>query len=65
MEKKLTTKVDQKRPYEDLIQARKKSKQKANTKTEKQLNDEILLSIPNNIICQYCPSIINLRNIKS
>ncbi|MFL2623063.1 MAG: ribonucleoside-diphosphate reductase subunit alpha [Flavobacteriaceae bacterium] len=35
MEKKLTTKVDQKRPYEDLIQARKESKQNANPTTEK------------------------------
>ena len=35
MEKKLTTKVDQKRPYEDLIQARKESKQNANPAPEK------------------------------
>ncbi len=35
MEKKLTTKVDQKKPYEDLIQARKESKQNANPAPEK------------------------------
>ena len=35
MEKNLTTKVDQKRPYEDLIQDRKESKQNANPTTEK------------------------------
>ena len=35
MEKKLTTKQDQKKPYQDLIQARKESKQSANPKSEK------------------------------
>ena len=35
MEKKLTNKQDQKKPYQDLIQARKESKQKANPTAEK------------------------------
>ena len=35
MEKKLTDKQDQKKPYQDLIQARKESKQKANPTAEK------------------------------
>ena len=35
MEKKLTNKQDQKKPYQDLIQARKESKQKANPTPEK------------------------------
>ena len=35
MEKKLTNKQDQKKPYQDLIQARKESKQNANPTTEK------------------------------
>ena len=35
MEKKLTNKQDQKKPYQDLIQARKESKQKANPTSEK------------------------------
>ena len=35
MENKLTTKQDQKKPYQDLIQARKESKQKANPTPEK------------------------------
>ena len=35
MEKKLTTKQDQKKPYQDLIQARKESKQNANPTAEK------------------------------
>ena len=35
MEKKLTNKQDQKKPYQDLIQARKESKQKVNPTAEK------------------------------
>ena len=35
MEKKLTNKQDQKKPYQDLIQARKESKQNANSNADK------------------------------
>ena len=38
MEKKLTNKQDQKKPYQDLIQARKESKQNVNSTAEKPFN---------------------------
>ena len=38
MEKKLTNQQDLKKPYQDLIQARKQSKQNANSTAEKPFN---------------------------